>query len=60
MKSLHALTLRQSVKTVSPGSDSSNSDGEMPIADLKHGVFHVVVERRKEQIPRSKLTSAIW
>jgi hypothetical protein len=60
MKSLHALTLSRSVKAVTSGSDSSNRDGEMPIAHLKHGVFLVEVERRKHQIPKSVLTSPIW
>jgi hypothetical protein len=60
MKSLHALTWSRSVKAITSGSDSSNSDGEMRIADLKHGVFRVEVERRKDQIPKNKLTSAIW
>ena len=39
MKSLHTLTFNGSVKSATPGSDYSTSDGEMPIAVVNQGVF---------------------
>jgi hypothetical protein len=60
MKSLHTLTVNASLKSVSPGSDYSTNNGEMPITVIKHGVFPCWGwdEKRKNQNKDADVT--IW